>query len=132
MQPWSPSAESHAGAFGFAVHAYTVTILASTIEDTVCSRQVHRHLLRYAKHLDRITVDHTSLNEEPVIELLYCPHHERLYDATEHRWLSFRRGDVRLIMTIYPRRGDLHVQHTICDVCIRVSLRCFGRQLASS
>ena len=37
--------------FGFAVYSYTVIILASTIEDTVCSRQVHRHVLRYAKHL---------------------------------------------------------------------------------
>jgi hypothetical protein len=42
------------------------------------------------------------------------------------------RGEVRLVQTIYPRRGDLHVQHTICDVCIRVSLRCWERQLASS
>jgi hypothetical protein len=39
---------------------------------------------------------------------------------------------VRLVLTIYPRRGDLHVRHNICDVCIRVSLRCWGRQLASS
>ena len=29
-------------------------------------------------------------------------------------------------------RGDLHVQHNICDVCIRVSLRCWGQQLALS
>ena len=78
-----------------------------------------------------IVVDHTSLNEERVVELLYCPHHERLYDAIEHQWIPFERGEVRLVQTIYPTRGDLYVQHTICDVCIRVSLRCFGRQLAS-
>ena len=77
-------------------------------------------------------MDYTSLNEESVIELLYCTHHERLYDATEHQWIPFVRGDVRLVLTIYPRRGELHVQHNICDVCIRVSLRCWGRQLASS
>jgi hypothetical protein len=67
-----------------------------------------------------------------VVDLLYCPHHERLYDATEHQWIPCVRGEVRLVQTIYPERDDLHVQHTICDVCIRVSLRCFGRQLASS
>ena len=67
-----------------------------------------------------------------MVDLLYCPHHERLYDATEHQWIPFVRGEVRLVQTIYPKRGDLHVQHNICDVCIRVSLRCFGRQLASS
>jgi hypothetical protein len=68
-----------------------------------------------------------------VVEILYCPRHERLYDATEHQWISFVRGDVHLVvLTIYPRRGALHIQQTICDVCVRVSLRCFGRQLASS
>ena len=67
-----------------------------------------------------------------MVELLYCPHHERLYDATEHLWIPFRRGDVRLVLTIYPRRGALHIRHTICDVCIWVSLRCWGRQLVSS
>src|SRR5215813_1272520 len=98
----------------------------------VCFHQVHRQLLRYTKYLDSITMDHTSLNEQPVIDLLYCPHHERLYDAIEHQWIPFERGEVRLVQTIYLKRGDLHVQHTICDICIRVSLRCFGRQLASS
>jgi hypothetical protein len=67
-----------------------------------------------------------------VVDLLYCPHHERLYDATEHQWIPFVRGEVRLVQTIYPERDDLYVQHTICDVCIRVSLRCFGQQLVSS
>jgi len=81
---------------------------------------------------NRIAVDHTCWNEERVVELLYCPHHERLYDATEHQWIPFVRGDVRLVLTIYPRRGDLHVRHNICDVCIRVSLRCWGQQLALS
>jgi hypothetical protein len=67
-----------------------------------------------------------------MVEFLYCPRHERLYDVTEHQWIPFRRGDVRLVLTLYPRRGDLHIRHHICDVCIRVSLRCWGRQLASS
>jgi hypothetical protein len=67
-----------------------------------------------------------------VIELLYCIHHERLYDTTEHQWIPFMRGEVRLVQTIYPRRGDLHIQQAICDVCIQVSLRCWGRPLASS
>jgi hypothetical protein len=67
-----------------------------------------------------------------VIELLYCTHHERLYDVTEYQWIPFVRGDVRLVLTIYPRRGDLHIQQAICDVCIRVSLRCWGQQLALS
>src|SRR5438132_1500892 len=79
-----------------------------------------------------IVVDHTLLNEKHVVELLYCTHHERLYDATEHQWIPCVRGDVRLVQTIYPRRGDLHIRKAICDVCVRVSLRCFGRQLASS
>jgi hypothetical protein len=38
---------------------------------------------------------------------------------------------VRLAQTIYPRRGALHFRHNICDVCIRGSLRCYGRQLES-
>jgi hypothetical protein len=76
-------------------------------------------------------VDHTFWNEEYVIELLYCTHHERLYDATEHQWIPFVRGEVRLVLTIYPRRGDLYIREAVCDVCVRVSLRCFGRQLAS-
>jgi len=60
-----------------------------------------------------------------MVELLYCTRHERLYDATEHRWIPFSRGEVRLVQTIYPKRGDLHVRHNICDVCVRVSQRCF-------
>ena len=67
-----------------------------------------------------------------MVELLYCTHHERLYDVAEHQWIPFLRGEVRLILTIYPRRGDLHIWEAVCDVCVRVSLRCFGRQLASS
>jgi hypothetical protein len=65
-------------------------------------------------------------------ELLYCTHHERVYDAIEHQWIPFVRGDVRLVLSIYPRRGGLHIRKALCDVCVRVSLRCFGRQLASS
>jgi hypothetical protein len=76
-------------------------------------------------------VDHTALNEEPVIELLYCTHHERLYDTTEHQWIPFMRGDVRLVQTIYPRRGALHIWEHGCDVCVRVSQRSCGWQLAS-
>ena len=38
-------------AFGFSGLSYTVILLSSIIEDTVCSRQVHRYLLRYAQHL---------------------------------------------------------------------------------
>jgi hypothetical protein len=81
---------------------------------------------------NRTVVDHTFLNEKHVVELLYCPHHERLYDATEHQWIPFVRGEVRLVLTIYPRRGDLHIRKALCDVCVHVSLRCWGRQLASS
>jgi hypothetical protein len=66
-----------------------------------------------------------------MVELLYCTHYERLYDATEHQWIPFLRGEVRLLQTIYPRRHDLHFRHNICDVCIRGSLRCYGQQLAS-
>ena len=67
-----------------------------------------------------------------MVELLYCIYHERVYDSTEHAWIPFRRGDVSLVLTLYPRRGNVHIRHHICDVCIRVSLRCWGRQLASS
>ena len=118
-------------AFGFSVRSYTVILLASSIENTVCSRQVHRHLLRYAKHLGHIVVDHAFLNEEHVVEILYCTHHERLYDVTEHQWIPFVRGEVRLVQTIYPRRGDLHIWEHVCDVCIRVSQGCCGWQLES-
>jgi len=78
-----------------------------------------------------IVVDHAFLNEEHVIELLYCTHHERLYDATEHQWIPFVRGEVRLVQTVYPRRGDLHIWEHVCDVCVRVSQRCCGWQLES-
>ncbi len=115
--------------FGGSVLSYTVTLLASTIEDPVCSRQVHRQLLRYAKHLGRIAVDHTFLNEEHVVELLYCTHHERLYDAIEHQWIPFVRGEVRLVQTVYPRRGDLHIWEHVCDVCVEISQSCCGWQL---
>jgi hypothetical protein len=67
-----------------------------------------------------------------VVELLYCIYHERVYDSTEHAWIPFRRGDVGLVLTLYARRGHVHIRHHICDVCIQVSLRCWGRQLASS
>jgi hypothetical protein len=80
---------------------------------------------------NRIVIDHAFVNEEDVAELLYCIHHERLYDVTVHRWIPFLRGEVRLLLTIYPRRSDLHFRHNICDVCIRVSQGCWGRQLAS-
>jgi hypothetical protein len=76
-----------------------------------------------------IAADHTFSNEKYMVELLYCTHHERLYDATEHRWIPFLRGEVRLVQTIHPKRGDLYVRHNICDVCIRGSQRCFGWQL---
>ena len=78
-----------------------------------------------------IVVNHTFLNEEYVIELLYCTHHERLYDATEHQWIPFLRWEVLLVRTIYPRRGDLHIWDNVCDVCVRVSQRCCGWQLES-
>jgi hypothetical protein len=80
---------------------------------------------------NRIVADHTFSTEEYVVEILYCTHHERLYDATENQWIPFLRGEVRLVLAIYPRRGDLHVREDICDVCVRVSLPCFGWQLAS-
>jgi hypothetical protein len=64
-----------------------------------------------------------------VVELLYCTRHERLYDAIEHQWIPFLRGEILLVQTIYPRRGDLHVRHNICDVCVRASQRGFGWQL---
>jgi len=76
-----------------------------------------------------MVVDHPFLNEERMIELLYCIHHERLYDATEHAWLPFRRGEVGLVRTIYPRRGDLHIWAHVCDVCVQVSQRCCAWQL---
>ena len=66
-----------------------------------------------------------------MLELLYCPYHERLYNATEYQWIPFLRGEVRLLLTIYPKRSDLHFQHNVCDVCVRVSQRCCGWQLAS-
>ena len=66
-----------------------------------------------------------------MIELLYCTHHERLYDMTEHQWIPCMRGEVRLVQTIYPRRGELHIWEHGCDVCVELSQRCFGRQLAS-
>ena len=71
------------------------------------------------------------LNEEHVVEILYCTHHERLYDVTEHQWIPLVRGEVRLVQTIYPRRGDLHIWEHVCDVCIRVSQGCCGWQLES-
>jgi len=52
------------------------------------------------------------------MELRYCPKHERLYDDTEHQWISFLRGDVRLIRTIYPREGALSFQEDVCDWCV--------------
>src|SRR5256885_14447437 len=76
-----------------------------------------------------IVVEHTFLNEEHVVELLYCTNHERLYDATEHQWIPFLRSDVLLVRTIYPRRGDLHIWEHVCDVCVRVGQRCCGWQL---
>ena len=76
-------------------------------------------------------MDHNSLNEESVIELLYCTHHERLYDTIEHQWIPFMRGEVCLVQTIYPRRVDLHIWEHGCDVCVRVSQRYCGWQLAS-
>jgi hypothetical protein len=75
--------------------------------------------------------DHTFVNEAYVIELLYCPKHERLYDATAHQWIPFLRSEVLLVQTIYPRRGDLHIWENVCDVCIRVSQRCCRWQLES-
>jgi hypothetical protein len=113
------------------VLSYTVTILPSTTEDADCSLQVHRHVLRYTKHYHCIVGEHTFLNEEDVVNLLYCPHHERLYDATAHQWIPFVRGEVRLVQTLYPRRGDLHIWEHVCDVCVRVSQRCCRWQLAS-
>ncbi len=64
-----------------------------------------------------------------MLELLYCPHHERLYDTTEHQWIPFVHGEVRLVQTIYPRRGALHIWEHGCDVCVRMSQRCRGWQL---
>ena len=78
-----------------------------------------------------IVIDHAFLNEGHVLELLYCTNHERVYDAAEHQWISFLRGEVCLVRTIYPRCGDLHVREEVCDVCLRGSQRRFGRQLES-
>ena len=80
---------------------------------------------------NHIAVDHTFLNEVCVVELLYCTHHERLYDAIEHQWIPFLRGEAQLVRTIYPKRGDLHIWENVCDVCVRVSQRCCGWQLES-
>src|SRR4029450_9571247 len=77
-------------------------------------------------------VDHSFSIEGCVVELLYCTHHERVYDAIEHQWIPFVRGEVRLVLFIYPRRGGLHIRKALCDVCVRVSLRCFGGELESS
>ena len=78
---------------------------------------------------NHIAADHTFLNEKYMIELLYCTHHERLYDVTEHQWIPFVRGEVRLVQTIYPRRGELHIWEHVCEFCVRVSQRCCGWQL---
>jgi hypothetical protein len=66
-----------------------------------------------------------------VIELLYCTHHERLYEATEHQWIPFMSGEVRLVQTIYPRPGKLHIWEHGCDVCVEVSQRCCRWHLES-
>jgi hypothetical protein len=42
---------------------------------------------------NHIAADHTFLNEKYMVEFLYCTHHERLYDAIEHRWIPFLRGE---------------------------------------
>lgn len=104
-------------AFAFPVLAYTRMMLLSTIEAPVCSRQVHRQLLRYAQHLFLYRSRSYFFERDMCGRLLCCTHHERLYDATEHQWIRFVRGDVRLVLTIYSRRGDLHVRKAICDVC---------------
>jgi hypothetical protein len=66
-----------------------------------------------------------------MLELLYCTYHERLYDATEHQWSPCMHGDVRLIRTIYHRRGALHIWEHVCDVCIQVSQHYCAWQLES-
>jgi hypothetical protein len=66
-----------------------------------------------------------------VIELLYCTHHERLYDTTAYQWIPFLRGDVRLVRAIYPRRGEFHTWEHSCDVCVRVRQRGCEWQLTS-
>jgi len=53
-------------------------------------------------------------------ELSYCTKHERLYDETEREWISFLRGEVRLVQTIYPKGDDLHFREDVCDICVVV------------
>jgi hypothetical protein len=62
------------------------------------------------------------------MELRYCPQHERLYDGAEHRWISCLRGEVCLILTIYPREGALDFQEAVCDWCVGVVPRLWVRQ----
>ena len=60
------------------------------------------------------------------MELRYCPKHERLYDGAERRWIPFLRGEVCLVLVIYPREGELSFQEDVCDWCVGVGPRRWG------
>jgi hypothetical protein len=62
------------------------------------------------------------------MELQYCPQHERLYDGAEHRWIPFLRGEVCLILAIYPREGALSFREDGCDWCVGVGPRLWVSQ----
>ena len=57
------------------------------------------------------------------MELRYCPTHERLYDAIAHQWIPFLRGEVCLLLVIYPWEGALSFQEDVCDWCVGLSHR---------
>jgi hypothetical protein len=90
----------------------------------VCARQVPRDFLRYAGRRERRCTRAFLLFEEAMgMDLRYCPQHERLYDDTECRWIPFVRGEVCLILAIYPREDALSFQEDICDWCVSVGHR---------
>ncbi len=62
------------------------------------------------------------------MELRYCPAHERLYDGAERRWIPCLRGEVCLILAIYPREGALSFGEDFCDWCVGVAHRLRGGQ----
>ena len=57
------------------------------------------------------------------MELWYCPQHERLYDGTVYQWIPCVRGEICLILAIYPREGALSFQEDVCDWCVDVAPR---------
>ena len=62
------------------------------------------------------------------MEFRYCPQHERLYDGTLCRWIPCLRGEVCLILAIYPRKGALSFREDFCDWCIDVCRHLWVRQ----